>query len=132
MNTPPARSPVPALVVGVVVPTVLWLILFAGLLLLVPRYQKTFADFNMTLPTATEAVLAAARWVANYWYVLILWLPFFLVPDAAIVVLLWRRPSRGLGRLWSGLMIALPLLGIGLVVLAIYLPLMKLYEGLSK
>ncbi len=132
MNTQPSRSPVPVLVAGVVIPTVLWTALLGGLVLVVPGYQKTFADFNMALPAATVAVIAVAHWVANYWYVLLISLPFLLAPDVVIVLLLGQLRSRTPSRLWSGLMIALPLLAAALVVIAIYLPLAKLQEALSK
>jgi type II secretory pathway component PulF len=132
MTTQPSRSPLVALIVGAAVPALLWGCLCVGLVLYVPRYKKIFADFALVLPGATVAVIAVSDWIANYWYVLLLSLPFLFAPDVLIILLLWRRGSSVLGRLWAGLMIVLPLLAAAVVVIALYLPLTKLYEGLSK
>jgi type II secretory pathway component PulF len=132
MSTASSRSAVAALVCGVAVPAVVWTCLVAGLILVVPGYKKTFADFGMQLPRDTLVAIEVTDWVTNYWYVLLLWLPFFVVADAAVVLLLWRSGRRGLCGLWCGLMVLLALLAVALAVVAIYLPLMRLLDQLSK
>lgn len=132
MNTHPSRSPVAALVCGVAVPAVIWTCLVAGLILVVPGYKKTFADLGMQLPADAIVAIEVADWVTTYWYVLLIWLPFLAAADAAVVLLLWRSGRRGLCGLWCGLMIVLALLAVALAVVAIYLPLTRLQEQLSK
>jgi type II secretory pathway component PulF len=132
MNGHPTRSIVSGLVWGAVIPTLLWAALFVGLLIVVPYYRRTFQDFGMQLPAAALFVIKVADWVAAYWYVLPLFLPFVLVPDVIIIVLLSRLPSRIPSRLWSGLMMLLPLLAAALVLIALSLAQTKLQESLSK
>jgi type II secretory pathway component PulF len=132
MNNHRSDSMASALIWGVGVPTFLWAIVVVGLIVIVPRYKKTFADFAVALPESTTATIAVSDWASTYWYILLLSLPFLLAPVVVILVLLrqWGRPR--LSRLWIGLMIALPLVAGILVAIAIYLPLAKLNEGLSK
>lgn len=132
MNTRPSRSLVPALVWGAAVPTVLWVVLFVWLVLVLPGYKSTFSAFGMQLPASTLFAVELADWVTTYWYVLLLFLPTLLVSDVIVLVLLQRLPSRVPSYLWCALMIALALLATALVIVAIYLPLAKLQEGLSK
>jgi hypothetical protein len=132
MTTRPSRPPATDLVIGVAIPAFLWACFFVGLVLVVPRFKRIFMDFGMALPAITEAVLAVSDWAASYWYVLILSVPFLLVPAVAVVYGLARLPARLLSWLWFVLMIALPLLAMVLVFVAIYLPLVKLQEGLAK
>jgi type II secretory pathway component PulF len=132
MTARPSRTLVADVVLGVVVPAVLWACFFAGLILVVPGYKKNFTDFNLRLPDATLAVIAVADWAVNYWYVLVLSLPVFLAADVAVVVRLQRSGRRGLVGLWEGVMIALPLLAAALVFVAIHLAVTSLLEGLSK
>jgi type II secretory pathway component PulF len=132
MSTQPPRSPVAALVWGVVVPILLWACLCASLILVVPGYKRMFMDFGMRLPAGAEAVIDVSDWVANYWYILVLSIPFLFAPDVAIVLLLWHSGRRTLVRLWAGLMIALPIVLGVLVAMSICLTWTKLNEGLSK
>jgi len=132
MTIPPSRSPFPALIGGVAIPAVLWTCFFAGLILVVPSYKKTFADSALRLPDITIAAIAASDWATTYWYVLLLSLPFLIAAEVAVVLLLWRSGRRGLVWPWAGLMIALPLLATTLVVVAIHLALMSILEDLSK
>jgi type II secretory pathway component PulF len=132
MTTAPSRWPVAALVWGVAVPAVIWTCLVAGLIFVVPGYKKTFADFGIQVPADTLVALEVTDWVTTYWYVLLIWLPFLAAADAAVVLLLWRSGRRGLCRLWCGLVVALALLAAALTVVAIYLPLTRLQEQLSK
>ncbi len=129
-TTQQSRPPIAPLVWGVGVPFLLWACLCAGLVFVVPAYKRTFMDFGMRLPAGAEATIAIADWVANYWYVLILSVPFLFAPDVVIVLLLWGSGHRTLGRLWSALMIAMPIVAAVLVAVSIYLPWAKLHEAL--
>ncbi|HKI34190.1 MAG TPA: hypothetical protein VKA46_20220 [Gemmataceae bacterium] len=131
MTTQASRSPLAALVCGVAIPAALWAAVFAGLLMVVPRYQKRYQEFGLSLPYNTQVAMEVAAWANTYWYVLLLWLVIFLPSGTAIAVALGRRPTRGLSRLWSGVMIALPLLAAALLVFAIYLAQAKLHAALS-
>src|SRR5215472_2168601 len=50
------------------------------MLVIIPKFEKIFKDFNMKLPAITEALMATSRWFGQYWYVLPLFpLSFWLL-----------------------------------------------------
>lgn len=110
----------------------LWLVWAALVLFYVPRMEHVFRDFNMKLPWLTERLMAASRWFGAYWYVLA---PFFaacLAVDGVVTFLLFGRPgTRPLARLWTALMLLLPLAVLLVTGLAMYLPTAKALQGLS-
>src|SRR3954464_8831231 len=59
-----------AMVYPVVVILVAVSILTFIMLFIIPKFEKIFKDFNMTLPTMTKMLMATSRWFADYWYVL--------------------------------------------------------------
>ena len=59
-----------AMVYPVVVILVAVLILTFIMLVIIPKFEKIFKDFNMKLPWITEALMSTSRWFGNYWYVL--------------------------------------------------------------
>jgi len=64
------RKVVGAMVYPVVVILVAVSILTFIMLAIIPKFEKIFSEFKMTLPWMTEALMATSRWFANYWYVL--------------------------------------------------------------
>jgi type II secretory pathway component PulF len=74
-----------------------WSALFGYVLTVPPRYEQRFREFNMQLPAASQMVFAVARWAGNYWYVLLVCLPFLLAADAALVHVLRSRKQPKLG-----------------------------------
>jgi type IV pilus assembly protein PilC len=40
------------------------------MLYIIPKFEKIFKDFNMTLPEMTKMLMAVSRWFGEYWYVL--------------------------------------------------------------
>ena len=40
------------------------------MIFIMPKFEKIFKDFNMTLPAITLFLMATSRWFSNYWYVL--------------------------------------------------------------
>jgi hypothetical protein len=109
----------------------LWCALVAYLLLYVPSAEKTFRDFNLVLPQATQITLAAARWVGNYWYVLPFWLDVLLAADGGLLVLLYRQ-RRSFAWAWGLLNTAVPIILGVLAFLTILMPVWKLLDGLSR
>jgi type IV pilus assembly protein PilC len=69
-----------AMVYPVVVILVAVLILTFIMTAIIPKFEKIFKEFNLTLPELTLALMATSRWFVNYWYVLPLFpLCFFLL-----------------------------------------------------
>jgi type II secretory pathway component PulF len=112
---------------------VLWITWLFGMLFYAPRTEKLLKDFNMKVPAFTQWVLAASRWLGAYWYILLAPLLFLLAVAGAVDYVLRREPrTRRLCWLWFGLMLALPLALILCSLLGLWLPVLKLQEGLSR
>jgi type II secretory pathway component PulF len=132
MTEPEPRRPVVLPLVLALLPALLWAAWVAVMLYLVPRYERTFTDFRLKLPWATEFALDASRWVAKYWYVLQMSLGLLLVAQGVVTWLLLRsRERRRLGVLWALLQIALPLAVIAAVLIPVLTTYADLMEGLQ-
>src|SRR4051812_34933771 len=59
-----------AMVYPVVVIMVAVLIVGFIMLYIIPKFEKIFKDFQMTLPDMTKALMATSRWFSEYWYTL--------------------------------------------------------------
>jgi len=74
------RRIIGAMVYPAVVITVAVLILSFIMIFIIPKFEKIFKDFKMTLPDLTLTLMSVSRWFANYWYVLPLFpLGFYLL-----------------------------------------------------
>jgi hypothetical protein len=125
----------PFAIIATVIHAVLAFVLFFGLLFWVPRYEKIFNDFNMQLPAMTKALIATSRWLGDYWYVVIFPVGLLFAAGLWILSRLCRFPrSRRLGLhwLWFIVVTLLLLLASGTAVISIWLPYMKLNQGLRK
>ena len=106
------------------------MVLLAVLLAVVPRIVVIFEDLDAELPAMTVLVINLSRVVPGYWY---LALPLGLAVDAALLFGLSRLPAeaRWLGTLWASLVWMAALLLLGLIVVAVFLPLQGLMTQLS-
>jgi type IV pilus assembly protein PilC len=69
-----------AMVYPVVVILVAVAILSFIMIYIIPKFEKIFKDFNMTLPDLTIMLMKTSRWFSEYWYVLPLFpLTFWLL-----------------------------------------------------
>src|SRR5882762_9491333 len=59
-----------AMIYPVVVILVAVSILTFIMLYIIPKFEKIFKEFGMTLPALTEGLMAVSRWFGKYWYVL--------------------------------------------------------------
>src|SRR5881227_2916158 len=65
----------PCVVILVAVAILTFIMIF-----IIPKFEKIFKDFNMSLPQMTKMLMATSNWFANYWYVLPLFpLTFWLL-----------------------------------------------------
>jgi type IV pilus assembly protein PilC len=65
----------PTVVILVAVSILTFIMLF-----IIPKFEKIFKDFNMTLPELTLMLMKTSRWFAEYWYTLPLFpLSFWLM-----------------------------------------------------
>ncbi len=55
----------PCVVILVAVTILCFIMIF-----IVPKFEKIFKDFNMTLPSITLFLMSTARWFSTYWYLL--------------------------------------------------------------
>ena len=108
-----------------------WLAVPFQLLIIVPRFHRSFDSLGMKLPYATEAVFSISTWFADYGQVIA---PVFLLAFVALVGGGFICRARGLSPflLWFLATMGAALLLNVIVVLAIQMPLAALLEGLSK
>ncbi len=64
-----------AMVYPVVVILVAIAILTFIMIMIIPKFQKIFKDFDMTLPWATQALMDVSHWFVDYWWLIPL-IPF--------------------------------------------------------
>jgi type II secretory pathway component PulF len=102
---------------------ILWL-----LLKLVPGYEKVFKDFNAKLPDMTILVLDLSALFATFWYVLV---PGLCAGDIAIMVALNRSGHARLMTTWGVLVWLAEMLLIGLIVIAVMVPMVDSTMRLS-
>src|SRR5258708_5228873 len=122
------------IVTGVVflVAAILWIVIAAELLFVVPQFERAFMDFQMKLPLATEAVIACSRWCIKYWYVLAMQMAMIAAVMAALTWLVRHRlRKRWLSGVWCLAMLLLPASIAFLTWLFCYLLMEKLLEGLA-
>jgi hypothetical protein len=129
--TRPGFPVLPFTLVFVAIHSALWCVCLGLLMVYGPKAERTFRDFNMTLPALTIYTLAAARWVGNYWYILLIWLVLGLTIDVGLLVMLYPR-RRALAWAWALLLLLLPL-AVGVVIFfALMMPMWKLLDDLSR
>lgn len=98
----------------------------------VPQFEKIFADFGTTLPTMTIIVISLGRFLAFYWYLLVL--PVLLWPfvNWGIVSVLSPRPEVVMPRrLWYFVTWVFILLVVAFAVFALFRPLVVLITALT-
>jgi type II secretory pathway component PulF len=111
----------------------LWLGMWAQLLILTPGMRRRFDEFGLQLPALTKVLISLSDWATDNW-----WLTLPAVVAAVAVgggVLGWLRHRRGWTvpvTLFTVLLIALLLAGNAAVAFSLALPEVKLQEGLAK
>jgi type II secretory pathway component PulF len=118
-------------VVGTVIPTVLVFSLFALYTAYVPPAKRTFHEFGMQLPLATQAVIRFSNWIGEYWWATV---PFLALAGAGNFALLWQLAprSRLLAVLWIAGSTLLLVAVLAITIVAIERPLAKLQEALAN
>ena len=112
---------------------VAWVVALLYLLIFAPRQKQVFEDFKMKLPWLTELVIDLSDFVNEFLIVPLFLLVVFLAVDTAILFVLRRK--RALVVLtwpWFILMLLVPIATVVLCWLGMYLPMIDLFEGLSK
>ena len=121
---------------SVFVTTFSLLVLYAGFfLIVVPQMERVFADFKISLPLATGAVLKLGRWM-NPWGAIGL----ILVPPALAVLVPLMVPSPTTdepladvrsARRWAMLIRIFLLLLLGAMAAAMFMPMISLIDSLT-
>src|SRR5438105_2471865 len=78
------------------------------MLYIIPKFEKIFKDFNMTLPAITLFIMTVSRWFSTYWYLL----PLFPIGWYLIIKLirLNRAGNYAMDRTWLWVPIIGPLI----------------------
>lgn len=99
---------------------------FVGIMVVVlPRFEKTFRDFDMEMPLATRMLLATSHAMRGGWWIALLAIP----PGLGFVVGQLARPGRVLART---LIVVLFGLLVIFVVFGLFSPMMALIEGMAR
>jgi type II secretory pathway component PulF len=111
----------------------LWLAFCHFLIVVVPRQEKTFRDYDMTVPDLTLTVLSAAHWANDNWLAAVAALSGLLGLDALVMVLLrrlagWRKTAWH----WFVLVSLLAILALAWETLGMLAVQLKALEGLSR
>ncbi len=97
----------------------------------VPRFDLIFRDFGTKLPAVTQIVLDIARWRGGWGWIAVWVVPIvlgFLAPFVAPA----RAGRRNQNQRWiTALMLLLTGILVGLVVIALFLPMMALIQNVS-
>lgn len=111
----------------------LWIDFGFGLVVFGPGFQRTFRIYRLALPSLTEMVLHWARWLVNYWYILVPALALFLALDWRLMLFLRQRPAdKTMSLVWAWSMVAIPLTMALIAVVGLMLPLTTTHTHLSK
>lgn len=108
-----------------------WGVLLLVLLFVVPRFTRTFEDFGSALPQFSVLVIKASMLAIAYWYAFLLLGLIATAADWAVLFWLSSNKQKTIRRLWSILMLTLPLVLIAAVILGVALPTIQLVEELS-
>jgi hypothetical protein len=104
----------------------------AGLLTAVSRFRKVFEDFQMKLPLISEVVISIGDAVLQFVFLVPPALVVLLAVDGAILYWLQYGGQRGLARTWFYLVFLFVFALVAVAVVALFMPLIELMEGLSK
>jgi len=109
-----------------------WAVLAGTYLLVVPKFEQTFADFDLQLPAITILVLWMSHFIISHWWVVCFVVPPAMVSDLIVVYWCRRHRANALVRLaWSLLVWGLPLLHLAVTAFGIWIPLSRLIVSLS-
>ena len=133
MSQPPAPHAARTTLRFVLLDAALWVVWLVGMFVAVSYVEGPFRTYSLKVPAFTEAVLAVGRWLHAYWYLCVPGLLLWLAVDGAVgFALRSREGTRKLGDFWAVGMFALPLLAILCSFLSLWLPLLRLQEGLAR
>ncbi|HXX86202.1 MAG TPA: type II secretion system F family protein [Casimicrobiaceae bacterium] len=94
---------------ALIYPTILVCVAAISVLILlavvVPQFQKTFAQAGKALPLPTEIVIMAGTALRDYWWLM------FLVIAATVWIVRWRLSSPEVRLRWDARVLRMPLIG---------------------
>jgi hypothetical protein len=128
--SPPYESRVGSLLLWLILHGLAGLILLAVLLLVVPKFDRMFAEFGLKLPVVSVLAVNASRTLWRFWFAIV---PAMVILDGGMLCLLTLTDGmpRWLRTLWClGVLVILGCMSL-LVVIAVVLPLVGLVEGLK-
>jgi hypothetical protein len=108
-----------------------WLAVAFVLVFTVPRFAEIFAKFEGQVPAVTQAVLAAGKFVSNYWYLCaMMWLALVGGLAGLCLIVPGRWPAAvAVG--WAGVSVVGAAAIMAVTVMALFLPLVRLTEDLG-
>lgn len=107
------------------------LVLLTQLVVISPQLKIRFDEYGLQLPWLTKFVLGLGRWFHSYWWILV---PLLMAVLALCVGgLAWLRHGLRYRAILLTALLVFPLFAVNTIVaFALFLPLVKLQEGLVK
>ena len=102
------------------------LTLFPFAFFVVPSFAAKSRELGVEVSKLTALVFNLSSFICQYWYLCILILGFAVTIDAMICFSLFRLKKKIVTHLWSGLVILIETVFIGLCVLALFLSLHRM------
>lgn len=115
-------------VFAVVFHGVLWVVVLLVFVMVVPRFEKVFADFDLELPVMTQLAVSISHRLITFWPLTFLGLITCGLFDG---FLLGVTQPRTLRVLLSVLLALIPIIVAAVVVMFLFLPLMGLVQSLE-
>jgi hypothetical protein len=117
-----------ALAIGVA-QGIIWCVACAGVIKMVPQFQKIFADFGTELPAMTRLLILLCYLLYSYWYLALLVVCLLNWGIASLVF----SSSGGVfaRRAWFVATWLAPLAFLGFVIVALAVPLLSILTRLS-
>jgi hypothetical protein len=103
-----------------------------GFLIAVSRFRKVFEDFQVKLPLVSEVVIGIGDAMLQLVFLVPPAVVALLAIDGAILYWLQYGGQRGLARTWFYLVFLLVFAMVAVAVVALFMPLIELMEGLSR
>ena len=121
------RSTILAIITHSLIPF-FWIV-FA--VLIVPRFAFNFAKLDFEIPALTEIVIKFSGLISTYWFLYLFIMLLLLVTDGAVYFSLLRSLGKIPVSLWSVLVLLVEGIFTLLIIIALFLPLMKIITSIE-
>jgi type II secretory pathway component PulF len=128
-ETSPIQKPSLAITILLLILSLaLYLAWIGQMVLVIPEYERMYAEFRIRAPAVTEATFNYSRFVANFWYILVFFALFIAYPAIGYFSYYLRHRCNRcvLRRFWFVLIICSPLVVQTITFLSVLIPIYRI------